>query len=263
LANYLFIDGAYLRARLTYIAKLFSIDNLDFDYRAFSHSTGAQKAFYYDCLPARGPNERGDDYEKRVEPQRNSFKAIKSLPGYHVFLGEAVHSGGDIVQKGVDILIAVHMLTHSFRGVIDRAVLFAGDRDFTPLVLALVQQGIYVTVGYHPKSISEELLDAADDRLEYDTCKLWNFATPQFKRRFPAPFVSNLILENYPATEHSVIRSGGYQDEEVKIYKARNTCEIYLPVADDYATNFYYSISHPDEKVIMKILEERNIAVSW
>jgi hypothetical protein len=115
MATYLFIDGAYLRSRLKYISKNFvAIDPLDINYEAF-RSAIAQKAFYYDCLSARGPSEKGDDYDKRVEPQQNHFKAIKSLPGYHVILGEAVHSGGDIVQKGVDIRIAVDMLTYSFR----------------------------------------------------------------------------------------------------------------------------------------------------
>jgi uncharacterized LabA/DUF88 family protein len=193
MATYLFIDGAYLRARLKSISKCFTIDSLEFDYREFGSrvvpSGPVQKAFYYDCLPARGPNEKRDDYDKRVEPEQKLFKAIKSLPGYHVFLGEAVHSGGDIVQKGVDIHIAVDMLTHSFRGVIDRAILFAGDRDFAPLVSALVQQGVYVTVGYHPQSVAEELLDAADERIECDTCKLWSWTTPRFRARFPAPTV--------------------------------------------------------------------------
>src|SRR6516162_164936 len=137
MAIYAFIDGAYLRSRLTYIAKHLAIDAfkdpLEFDYAAFG-THNAYKAFYYDCLPARKSTESRDDYEKRVEPQQRLFKSIKSLPGYHVVLGETIRSGGDIVQKGVDISIAVDMLTYSFRGVISEAILFAGDRDFVPLV---------------------------------------------------------------------------------------------------------------------------------
>jgi uncharacterized LabA/DUF88 family protein len=222
MATYLFIDGAYLRARLKYISKCFTIDSLEFDYNAFRSNAFrllvagnlAEKAFYYDCLPARGPNEKRDDYDKRVEPEQNLFKAIKSLPGYHVFLGEAVHSGGDIVQKGVDIRIAVDMLTHSFRGVIHRAILFAGDRDFAPLVSALVQQGVYVTVGYHPKSVAEELLDAADERIECDTCKLWRLTTPRFKRRFPAPIVGETSRDGLSVGGNLVLRQERWEQKK-------------------------------------------------
>jgi len=232
MATYLFIDGAYLRSRLKYISKHFAIDPLDFNFEAFRSSI-AQKAFYYDCLPARGPSENGDDYDKRVEPQQKVFKAIRSFSGYHVFLGEAVHSSGGIVQKGVDIVIAVDMLTHSFRGVIDRAILFAGDRDFKPLVSALVQQGVYVTVGYHPKSVAEELLDAADERIEYGTCKLWSLTSPQFQRRFPAPSVGETTRDGL-TVGGSVVRTGTLGTEEVRLYAGSNLYQLFLPRVDDY-----------------------------
>jgi uncharacterized LabA/DUF88 family protein len=266
MATYLFIDGAYLRARLKSISKCFTID-LEIDYNAFrSHvvpGQSAQKAFYYDCLPARGPNEKRDDYDKRVEPEQNIFKAIKSLPGYHVFLGEAVHSGGGIVQKGVDIHIAVDMLTHAFRGVIDRAILFAGDRDFAPLVSALVQQGVYVTVGYHPKSVAEELLDVADERIECDTCKLWSLTTPRFRARLPAPSIGETSRDGLSVGDFLSLRTGTLGTEEVKLYTGSNICQLYLPRVDDYGNHRYEYIYHPDETVIMKLLDERRIVIKW
>jgi uncharacterized LabA/DUF88 family protein len=267
MATYLFIDGAYLGARLKYISKCFTIDSLELDYNAFRSSVipgqSAQKAFYYDCLPARGPNEKRDDYDKRVKPEQNIFKAIKSLPGYHVFLGEAVHSGGDIVQKGVDIHIAVDMLTHSFRGVIDRAILYTGDRDFAPLVSALVQQGIYVTVGYHPKSVAEELLDAADERIECDTCKLWSLTTPRFQRRFPAPSVGETSRDDLPVGGDLVLKTGTLGAEEARLYLGDRICQLYLPRVDDYGNQRYEYIYHPNETVLMKLLDERKIVIKW
>jgi uncharacterized LabA/DUF88 family protein len=262
MATYLFIDGAYLRCRLRDIAKNFSIDPLDFNYGDFRASI-AQKAFYYDCLPARGRREKSDDYDKRVQPEQSLFKAIKSLPGYHVVLGEAVRSGGEIVQKGVDILIAVDMLTHSFRGVIDRAVLFAGDHDFTPLVSALVQQGIYITVGYHPASIAEELLDAADERIEYDTCKLWYLTTPQFQRRFPAPQVGEMGDQALSDPSARVLKTGMFETEEARLYKDGGICRLYLPYIDVSGNKRYRYIFHQDETVIMSLLVEKKVVVCW
>lgn len=266
--TYLFIDGAYLRSRLKYISKRFSLDPLDLDYEALRRNI-AQKAFYYDCLPAKGRSEKRDDYDRRVQPMQNSLKAVRSLPGYHVVLGEAVHSGGEIVQKGVDIRIAVDMLTHSFRGVIDRATLFAGDRDFVPLVSALVQHGIYVTVGYHPQSVAEELLDAADKRAEYDTVTLWGLATPQFKRRFPAPLRDFMAPPNFDKiiSFDALIQSGTYKMELVKLYRSSsfraNSYLLCISSNDYYGSERYEVITHPDREVIMKLLDERDIVVTW
>ena len=261
---YLFIDGAYLRARLEYIARIFSTDPLDFNYRTFSAAINAEKAFYYDCLPAKSVTENSEAYEKRVEPNRKFISRLRALPGYHVFLGEAIKSGGTTRQKGVDIRIAVDMLTHSFRRNINRALLFAGDRDFEPLVSALVREGIYVAIGYHPRSVAQELLDAADDRLEYDTPKLWNLATPQFQKRFPAPQVAFTSgRDGLSVPDGLVLRTGTFETEEVRLYKGPNLCQLYLPRVDDYGNKRYEFIYHPDENVIMKLLKERHIVVSW
>jgi uncharacterized LabA/DUF88 family protein len=259
LATYLFIDGAYLRARLTYIARHFSIDPLDFDYRSFS--AGAQKAFYYDCLPAQSSGESVDAYNSRVQPERKELNRIRGLPGYHVFLGEAIRSGKTIRQKGVDILIAVHMLTHAFRGVMDRALLLAGDRDFVPLVLALVQQGIYVIVAYHPKSVSEELLDAADDRIEYDTPSLWRLTTPLFKTRYPAP-ISEILGGELSNPDDFVLHKGKVGTEEIQLYTKAGDCQLHLPFTDEYGVNKVLRIRHRDRAVIDKLLEERGV-VTW
>jgi uncharacterized LabA/DUF88 family protein len=263
LATYLFIDGAYLRARLTYISKHFSIDPMDFDYRAFS-SGFVQKAFYYDCLPAQSSAESVDAYNSRVQPERKELNRIRGLSGYHVFLGEAIRSGGTIRQKGVDILIAVHMLTHAFRGVMDRAFLFAGDRDFAPLVSALVQQGIYVIVAYHPKSVSEELLDAADERSEYDTCRLWNLATPPFKTRYPAPIVDIIPFDGLSIPDDFVLQKGKSGSEEIQLYTKVGCCQLHLPFINEYGVvnQIIRRIRHPDRAVIDKLLEERGV-VTW
>jgi len=53
------------------------------------------------------------------------------------------------------------MMTHAFRGNIARATLFAGDADFTPLLKALVGEGLHVTL-WHPAQANTELKGAAD-----------------------------------------------------------------------------------------------------
>ena len=155
------------------------------------------------------------------------------------------------------------MLTHSFRGVINRAILFAGDRDFEPLVSAAVQQGVYVTVAYHPKSVAEELLDAADDRDEYDTARLWNLAIPQFKRRHPAPIVGESADISLSDPNAPIIRRGMLGTEEARLYKDGDVFRLFLPFTDAYTNKRYRYIWHPHETVITKLLGQKNIEVDW
>lgn len=42
-------------------------------------------------------------------------------------------------QKGVDVLLAVDVLQHAYRGSMDRADLITSDLDFVPLFDALTQ----------------------------------------------------------------------------------------------------------------------------
>lgn len=65
-------------------------------------------------------------------------------------------------QKGVDTLLAVHMLVGAFTGIYNIAVLVAGDADFVPVVKEVRRRGIMVVVAAVANSMSEELRRAAD-----------------------------------------------------------------------------------------------------
>jgi uncharacterized LabA/DUF88 family protein len=45
-----------------------------------------------------------------------------------------------------------------------QATLLTGDNDFKPLIDALVQDGLFVTLMYPPDETSRELMQAADAR---------------------------------------------------------------------------------------------------
>jgi hypothetical protein len=68
-------------------------------------------------------------------------------------------------------------------------------------------------VGYHPESVAAELLDAADERVEYDTCKLWSLTTRQFQRRCPASTVGKTTRGGL--TVGGVLKTGMLGTEEV------------------------------------------------
>lgn len=60
--KYLFIDGGYLDKVLSKMAKDFwGVDTIEIDYKKLIG--GFNKAFYYNCLPAKSENEPETEYE--------------------------------------------------------------------------------------------------------------------------------------------------------------------------------------------------------
>lgn len=158
--EYLFIDGGCLRSAVAAISNDLVGDGTTFQPLVSALSTGSfDKVFYYDAVPGQNHGESVAAYEVRVQPDHDRFAQIQSLDRVHVALGRIV--GRDRRQKGVDVRLAVDMMTAAFRGNISRATLFAGDSDFEPLIRALVSEGIHVTL-WHPPQANEGLRGAAD-----------------------------------------------------------------------------------------------------
>lgn len=186
--KYLFIDGGCLESVLEIFSReLFGGQKIEINYSRLAE--GYQKVFYYDCLPVKKNNENESDYHNRIKPKIRLFNHLKSLNKFHVYEGTArfrdKHRGQE--QKQVDIMIAVDMLTHSFRRNMHEATLLTGDLDFKPLIDALVQEGMYVELWYPKGRANYELVDAADSKqtLSIDTIKQW--FVDSFKSKIKLP----------------------------------------------------------------------------
>lgn len=158
--HYLFIDGGCLRAELSRFSdRYLGGARPAFNYSRFAN--GHSKIFYYDGLPlpADASNPTAEENAK-LEEMIVEHNELRSLSDWHVYAGEV--RGKKRRQKKVDILIAVHMLSHAFRGNMERATLLAGDLDFEPLLEAMVQNGMTVTLWHPTKKVVPELLHAAD-----------------------------------------------------------------------------------------------------
>jgi len=70
--------------------------------------------------------------------------------------------------KGVDISLAVDMLSHAARKNYDIALLIAGDGDFVPLVHAVQREGAIVILWALSGGLNDKLVKAADSFLELD-----------------------------------------------------------------------------------------------
>ncbi len=177
--KYLFIDAAYLNFRLKdWSNKYFDCQLIELDYQKFSD--GYDKTFYYDALVA-------DDKEHEY-----FLNQLRELSDFHVFTGKVKGENKKKRQKQVDIMLAVHALTNTIRGNMDAMTLLAGDEDFTPLVSALVQEGMNVTIWAASESLSKELKYSADRKQSLTPIEIWqNYSSANFKKMFPVPYIHN------------------------------------------------------------------------
>ena len=75
-------------------------------------------------------------------------------------------------QKGVDVRLAVEMLSDAQAGHLDVALLLAGDADFVPLVDEVRRHGVNVVVIAVETSLADTLRRAADEVWPIDPEKL-------------------------------------------------------------------------------------------
>lgn len=142
----------------------------------------AERVFVYDCIDdIRRDSETEADYETRVRTQETALRGIGLLDGVFVRLGSLRGNPGRTRQKEVDVLLAVDMLTHAHRKAAQSVVLLAGDLDFKPVVEAVVDLGVSLTVSFEQKSGSTDLALAADRRRILSAADLWQLSAQYLK----------------------------------------------------------------------------------
>ena len=179
--NYLFIDGGCLRETLkNYSERFFDGDTIEFDYPKLGREFS--KVFYYDSLPVKNENETDVDYDIRVQPNIDFFTKLSLLDGFHVYEGTARRRRRRIEQKKVDIMIAVDMLNHSFRKNMSKATLLTADLDFKPLIDALVDSGMYISLWYPINKTNQDLIQSADASSKLDLTIIFEHSTTDFQK---------------------------------------------------------------------------------
>ena len=190
--KYLFIDGGALDSTLQQFSnELFDGLPIEIDY--LSLAKGFQKVFYYDSLPAQKKNEEDANYRERLKPTIKLFNHLRSLDRFHLYEGTARFRNRKRgqEQKQVDIMIAVDMLTHTFGGNMNEATLLTSDLDFKPLLDALVQQGMNVSLWYQKNRANYELVDAADIKTPLTINKVSGWFTNEFRHQAKLPDIKN------------------------------------------------------------------------
>ena len=257
--DYLFIDGAYFERSVKTIGKnFFGLEHFPTDYSKLS--SGFAKTFYYDCLPLQKEGENHDDYHIRIKPKINFFSELRLLNGFHVYEGITTGSEGRIRQKQVDIMIAVDMLTHAFNRNMHRATLLTGDLDFKPLIDALVQNGMYVTLWYDPTNTNKELIYASDAKRKLDVSTVHGLADDQFQAQFKIP--SAHAQREMSVTGWVVMKSGTTEyGQKITLYQKDNQ---YLIVYREHrGPRYFIYIEYKDLDFLEKFVTSTHCNFSW
>jgi len=163
-----FIDGGYLRRNFE---EKFGNDNIKFDVlkqrlvQEFDANCNGNfrgdlvRAYFYDAIV--------DESHPKYKEQDQYFDNIEKINGYELRLGDLIPTGkngtGPLKQKGVDVRLAVDMITKSNQ--YDFAILLAGDGDFLDSVDIVKEAGKRVFGIYFPDHISVNLHASLDARI--------------------------------------------------------------------------------------------------
>jgi uncharacterized LabA/DUF88 family protein len=116
-----------------------------------------------------------DDYEHELrEGQQRFFESLRRIPYTTVRLGRLHRRfDGSLVEKGIDVAIAVESLALAYENAYDTAVLVSGDSDYVELVESIKRKGKHVECAMFKNQSAGVLLEYVDvfhplDELNWD-----------------------------------------------------------------------------------------------
>ncbi len=105
---------------------------------------------------------------ERYKHQQAFFASVNEIPYCEMRLGRLVYNNwpnSPPYEKGIDILLATDMLTHSFKRNYDVAILVAGDNDYVSAIQAVKDNGHHVEVALFGKTGTSQQLRVSADRV--------------------------------------------------------------------------------------------------
>ncbi len=183
--SYLFIDAASLQAAAQEFSDTY-LEGAAVEIDWLKMRGQHRKVFVYDAIPVQIHDEPDAEYIARVAPNRALSAKIERVPGFHVRTGDARHrKKRGMEQKMVDVHLAVDALSMASRGLFNAVTLTTSDLDFRPLLNALVEMGVDVTLQYRERATNDDLIAAADSAYPITDGQLigwikWGKAPPSF-----------------------------------------------------------------------------------
>ncbi len=105
-----------------------------------------------------------DDYDEDLrEGQARFFESLRRIPYVTLRFGRLHRrSDGSMVEKGIDVAIAVEALSLAFQDAYDTCILVSGDGDYVELVETLKRYGKHVESAMFRNQSAGTLLEHVD-----------------------------------------------------------------------------------------------------
>lgn len=159
-SEYAFVDADNIARGLDSLLRRSGVDQSDFhcfSLRGYFDQAAHKRVFVYS----------GKDENDAMSPW---IEDIQAHDGYVVRAGRTTVKGKQKKQQGVDVKLAVDAMQHAVRRTMSSCTIYSGDGDFIPLVDALVEEGVIVSVSSFSNPSKGEVaptLRAKADRYTY------------------------------------------------------------------------------------------------
>ena len=150
-----FIDGSNLYHVLTHNCGRHDVQFGKFAEK-LANTRELRRVYYYNI------RQQSERHPEVATEQEKFLNALYDTPYLEVRLGISKPRGEAMVEKGVDVMIAIDLLKNAYEDLYDTAILVSGDGDFYPAIQAVKDAGKHVEVAAFASNISPEASRAAD-----------------------------------------------------------------------------------------------------
>ena len=123
--------------------------------RKLANGRDLRRIYYYNI------RQESDRPDGRVDQDR-FLHSLYDTPYVEVRLGIAKQRRDQVVEKGVDVMLATDLVVRAYQDQYDTAILVSGDGDFYPAIQAVKDRGKQVEVAAFESNISAEASRVAD-----------------------------------------------------------------------------------------------------
>ena len=237
--KYLFVDGASFEETIKQMTRstLLGEDVIDLvDFRLMAGNY--ERLFYYDSFPAQKQNQTETEYEASIARKQRIFNKINASPRCHVRRAFSKYSSRfrRQEQKGVDVLMAIDVLQHTYQSNMDWAAIITSDLDFLPLFDAILQTRVTSELIYEKGVSTTELIESADLSRPLRFYDLGQWLQDPHRVRF----VANKHIEGEPKEEYDIIEEFALPSGTLTYAKVRGAEEYIAISRGEYGTNCNY-----------------------